>query len=216
MSRLRLPPQTSGAGKEADWGRGRMALQPARVTSAGTRQSSPLAVLPQLQAVPSTAGAPVTPRRLQAAAARFRDAHSKSGGASTSAFAPSLAHRLSLGSGPRSGSVGAWPCGWSAAEQHSHRSPFPSRGSPAQERPTRVVDREARRPHQALGVEGPARRRAGVSPPQVRRAVHGADHRRHGGAVLPPVRSCSTKRPRRRCTLAWGQGVTWSVSLESS
>jgi hypothetical protein len=70
MPRLELPPRASSAGKEMDSGRGRMALQPARAPSTGARRSSRLAVLLQLRAVPSAAGAPVAPRRLQALGSR--------------------------------------------------------------------------------------------------------------------------------------------------
>jgi hypothetical protein len=70
MLRLRLPPHTPGAGKEADSGRGRMALQAARTPSAGARRSSPLVVLPQLRAAPSAAGALVVHRRLPAPGSR--------------------------------------------------------------------------------------------------------------------------------------------------
>jgi hypothetical protein len=70
MPRLRLPPLAPGAGKVADLGRGRMALQPARASSTGARRSSPLDVLPQLRAAPLAAGAPVAPWRLQAPGSR--------------------------------------------------------------------------------------------------------------------------------------------------
>jgi hypothetical protein len=70
------------------------------------------------------------PRRSMATAARFWDARQKSGGASTSAFAPSLVRRFLSGSVARAGGVGARPRGWSAAGWHSRRLPFSSRGSP--------------------------------------------------------------------------------------
>jgi hypothetical protein len=69
-----------------------------------------------------------------AAVVRFCDARLKSGRASASALAlasmlaPSLARRSLLRVGPRSGGVGARARGCLAAERHSWRSPFPSRG----------------------------------------------------------------------------------------
>jgi hypothetical protein len=73
------------------------------------------------------------PRGNMAAAARFCDAHRKSGRASLSAFVstfvPSLARQLLPRAGPRACDVGAWSCGWSAAGRRSCWLPFPSRGS---------------------------------------------------------------------------------------
>jgi hypothetical protein len=94
------------------------------------------------------------------------------------------------------------------------RSPLGA--SPAQARPAQAVDREDRHPCQALGVEGPAPRRVGVSPPRVRRAAPTARHRHRGGAGLAPVQSCLMKRARRRYTPVWGRDVAWSVPFESS
>jgi hypothetical protein len=128
----------------------------------------------------------------------------KSGRASASAFAPSLVRRLLLISGLCADVVGA-PVAIPLAGLPLHKK-----------RPALVVDRGARHPRRALDVEGPAPRRAGVSPPRVRRAAHATDRWRRGGAVLAPVRSCPTKRPRRRCTPAWGRGVAWFVPPESS
>jgi hypothetical protein len=96
------------------------------------------------------------------AAARFWDAHRKSGGVSVlvfaSMFTPTLARQLLSGTGPRAGGVGAQPCGWSAAGRRSHQSPSPRGALPAQERPALVVDHGARHPHRALGIEGLAPR----------------------------------------------------------
>jgi hypothetical protein len=75
MSRLRLPPHALGVRKEADSGRGRMALQPSHTPSVGARRISPLAVPPLPRVAPSAAGAPVAPQRSLAPAAQ-QDGHS--------------------------------------------------------------------------------------------------------------------------------------------
>jgi hypothetical protein len=63
MSQLRFPPLTLDAGKEADSGRGRTVLLPARAPSAGARQSSLLVMLPPPRATPSGVGALIAPCR---------------------------------------------------------------------------------------------------------------------------------------------------------
>jgi hypothetical protein len=70
MSWLRLPPRALNDGKEADSGRGRMVLWPARAPSVGARRSCPLVVLPQPRVAPSAVGALVAPRRSQALGSR--------------------------------------------------------------------------------------------------------------------------------------------------
>jgi hypothetical protein len=87
---------------------------------------------------------------------------------------------------------------------------------PAQALPVQVVARVARRPCRALGVEGPTPRQAGALPPRVRRAAHASGRWRRDGAGLAPIRSCSTRWPRRRCTPAWGRGVARLMPSESS
>jgi hypothetical protein len=66
MPRPRLPPLIPVAEEEVDSDHGQMALQLACAPRAVTRQSFPLVVLSQPQVAPSTAGARVTPRGLQA------------------------------------------------------------------------------------------------------------------------------------------------------
>jgi hypothetical protein len=63
------------------------------------------------------------------------------------------------------------------------------------------IDRGARHPCRALGVEGPTPRRAGVSPPRVRQVEPAAGRRRRGGAEPAPVRSCSMQWPRKLALL---------------
>jgi hypothetical protein len=60
---LRLPPHALSAGKEADLGRVRTVLPPARALSAGVRLSSPLVAPPPPPAAPLVVGALVAPRR---------------------------------------------------------------------------------------------------------------------------------------------------------
>jgi hypothetical protein len=79
-----------------------------------------------------------------------------------------------------------------------------------------AVGRGARHPCPALGEEGPAPHRAGASPPRVRRVAPAVGRRRHGGAEPASVRSCSMRRPRRRCIPAWGHVVAWSMPSEST
>jgi hypothetical protein len=165
MPRLRLPPHAPSARKEGDSGRGRMALQPACALSTGARRSSPLALPPQLRAAPSAAGAPVARRRWQAPGSHAtawpwrQDSETPAG---------KVMERQRRRSRPRwrvgccqalAHAPAVWMRGRAAGLQpggtcvgcHS-----PRRAPPAQERTARVVIREARRPHRALGVEGPA------------------------------------------------------------
>jgi hypothetical protein len=78
-----------------------------------------------------------------------------------------------------------------------------------------VLGRGARHPCPSLG-EGPASPRAGALPPRVCRAAPTAGRRLRGGAESALVRSCSMRRPRRRCTPTRDRAVVWSVLSESS
>jgi hypothetical protein len=86
--------------------------------------------------------------------------------------------------------IGLWhACGWrrcAAARLVCSRTMFapgvdrlsPHGLGPGQARPVQVVARMARRPCQALGVEGPAPRQVGALSQRVRRAAHAAGRRR--------------------------------------
>jgi hypothetical protein len=229
MPRLRLPPRALGAGKEVDSGRGRLALQPDRAPSAGARQSSPLVALPQPRVAPSAAGAPIVPRRLQAPRS-CTTAWPQQQGSETPVgkVAERQHHHWHRRSRPRwcvsccrtrvrvpaalvrGRAAGRQPNGVHAGCRSPRGAP------PTQERPALGVDRGARHPCLALGVEGPVPRRAGVSPPRVRQAEPTARRRCCGGAEPAPVRSCSTKRQCKHCTPTWGRGVARSVPSGSS
>jgi hypothetical protein len=151
-----------------------------------------------------------------------------------STFTPPLAHWLLSGAGRRRRRraavrlIGSWTAFAQVAvplvrlplhRNVLHRASIavpPLGAAPTRECPAQAVDRGARHPRQVLGVEGLAPHRAGISPLRVRRAEPAVGRRCRGGAELAPVRSCSTKRPRRRCTPAWGRGVEWFVPSESS
>jgi hypothetical protein len=116
-----------------------MVLQPARVLSADTRQSFPLAELPQPRAVPSTALAHVAPRRLRAPDSRAAawtprpGSRTPPGRVAVRRRGHSHLHwRVGCCRAPTRAwaCVGARPRGWSAAGQRSRRLSFPSRGSP--------------------------------------------------------------------------------------
>jgi hypothetical protein len=150
-----------------------------------------------------------------AVAARFCDVRLKSGGASASrlasTLAPSLVHQLFSRVRPGAGGVGAGPVaarqpGGARAARHSPHRAAPARGCPVQ-----VVGRGAQGPSLALGGEGPAPRRASAWPPRARRAVPVVGRWRCSGTVLALVRSCLTPRQRRCCTPAWDRATVWSV-----
>jgi hypothetical protein len=207
-----------------------MALQPARAPSADARRSFPLAALPQPRAAPSTAGALVAPRRLQAPGSRAATWPQQQG-SGTPARKVAVHWRRRWRSRLRSAlivvglrrahrwcrctavrlvysrtalaPVSVPVAGLALHGNVLHRASIavPLLGLPLHRHALRqVVDRRARHPRQVLGVEGPAPRRAGVLPPQVRRAEPAAGRWRHDGAEPALTRSCSTQGPRRRCT----------------
>jgi hypothetical protein len=108
-------------------------------------------------------------RTSMAVAARFWDTHRKSGGASASTLVSrSCPHWCVSCCRVLARVPVALVCGRAAGRQPDstrvgHRSP---RGAtPAQDCPVQVIGRGARHPCPALGEQGPAPRRAGISPP---------------------------------------------------
>jgi hypothetical protein len=215
------PPRALYAGKDADSGYGRMVLLPARALSAGVRQSSPLVVVPPPRVASSTIGAPVVPRRSPPPGSHAAAWLQRQGSRTP---AEKVAERQRWRSRPR------WRVGCCrmlvrvpavlARGRAAGRQPDGTRVGrcsprgvpPARERrgvPT--VGRRAQLPCPTPGGEGPAPRRAGTLPLQVRRVAPAAGRRRRGGAESAPVWSCSMRRPHRRCTPVWDRAVAWSV-----
>jgi hypothetical protein len=130
------------------------------------------------------------------AAARFWDAHRKSGGVSVlvfaSMFTPTLPRQLLSGTGPRAGGVGARPCSWSTVGRRSRRSAFPSRGSPC------------------IGTScvGCRSQVLTSAPSSWHRRPSSSSSRAHRRASAPQWRGAGSgselldERPRRRCTPA--------------
>jgi hypothetical protein len=196
-------------------GRVRMALLPARTRSAGRRLSFPLVVLPPSRVTPSVVGALVAPRRSLPPGSRASAWPQRQGSAMPAGRVAGCQHRCwHRRSHPR-WHVGccraptrvpvALGRGHAAGQQSNDARTIcrsPHGAPPAQGCPVQVVGREARHPCPALGEEGPAPRRAG--------------HPLRGGAEPAPVRSCSMRRPRRHCILAWRHAIAWSAPFESS
>jgi hypothetical protein len=162
------------------------------------------------------------PRSSMAAAARFCDACRKSGSASHRHLRRRSRPRWRVGRcrmSPLTVAVAVLVHGRAAGRQldgaHAGRRP-PHGAPPAQGCLVQVIGRGARHPCPALGEEGQAPRRAGALPPRVRRATPAVGRRRRGGAESAAVRSCSMRRPRRRCIPVWDRAVAWFIPFESS
>jgi hypothetical protein len=196
MTRLRLAPRALDSRKEADSGLAQMMLLPACARSAGARPSSRLVVLPSPRATPSAVGALVVPRRSPPPGSRATTWSQRQDSATPAeSVAVRQRQRLLPHSLPcwrvgccrvparapvalvRGRVAGRQPDGAHAGHHFPHGAP------PAQGYLVQAVGRVARHPCPALGEEGPSPRRA--------------------SAELAPIRSCSRRRPRRRCIPAW-------------